>query len=349
MSKPPAKKTQATKKRPPGQERSRPKNFTPEEDVLLTKAWLNVSPDNIKGTNQTMETVWTNIKTVFDELRADSNSKHMPNRDPLSLRNRWNRQIQHGCGKFLPYIRRVIREKPSGNNMDDKYKLAMEEYALSNEKTGPFKYLDCFLLLAEDHERWDIYGQPPDEEEIVVVDDDEVPDGEKKPAAVNKMDCVMASDFARPMGTKQAKKLAKQESSSSAQNQVAFKELKSVVDHFHSRQAGRDNKDKLNNLKFLIQMSYDHYKDANRRGATIEAKMWYDRWVSSSNQFVEALASSTGASAGTSSVSTAGVAPPVPSEVRADLAADNSPAGGLSEDASSRPPLASLFDEVGDV
>ncbi|KAG7353210.1 No apical meristem-associated C-terminal domain containing protein [Nitzschia inconspicua] len=51
---------------------TRPKNFTPIEDVRLCRAYVNATLNPITGTDQKMEVFWRGIKGKFDELYAEA-------------------------------------------------------------------------------------------------------------------------------------------------------------------------------------------------------------------------------------------------------------------------------------
>jgi hypothetical protein len=46
-------------------QKTKGKNFSVEEDMLVASAWLNVSTDPKQGTNQTKATFWTRVYTYY--------------------------------------------------------------------------------------------------------------------------------------------------------------------------------------------------------------------------------------------------------------------------------------------
>ncbi|KAG7347242.1 hypothetical protein IV203_015947 [Nitzschia inconspicua] len=72
-----------------------PKNFTPIEDVMLCRAYVNATLNPITGTDQKMEVFWRGIKGKFDELYAEADEvQEGVARAPEALMNRYMRKIQ---------------------------------------------------------------------------------------------------------------------------------------------------------------------------------------------------------------------------------------------------------------
>ena len=131
-SKTPAKKAQASKKkknpppRPTIPTSNQAKNFSLEEDVLLTKAWICISQDPIKGVGQKLAHFWSNIKERYDELICQKGKPDMINQTSHSLMKRWKHNIMRNVNIYLPFIRQVHQEQPSGANIEDMFNTAAE-------------------------------------------------------------------------------------------------------------------------------------------------------------------------------------------------------------------------------
>ena len=51
----------------------RPKNFSPIEDQILSRAYVNTSLDPIKGNDQKAGDFWSNVRDVYNQLiQADT-------------------------------------------------------------------------------------------------------------------------------------------------------------------------------------------------------------------------------------------------------------------------------------
>ncbi|KAG7345300.1 hypothetical protein IV203_032831 [Nitzschia inconspicua] len=87
---------------------TRPKNFTPIEDVMLCRAYVNATLNPITGTDQKMEVFWRGIKGKFDELYAEADEvQEGVARAPEALMNRYMRKIQPEMNLWIPFYKRV--------------------------------------------------------------------------------------------------------------------------------------------------------------------------------------------------------------------------------------------------
>ena len=97
--------------------KSRPRNFVEEEDVILARAYVNISQDGAIGTNQTIHDFWKRIKEVFDKLVEDDKElEDMPERAPTALQNRFDRHIKPGINRFNSFYKALKESNPSGWN-----------------------------------------------------------------------------------------------------------------------------------------------------------------------------------------------------------------------------------------
>ena len=97
-----------------GSTKSRNKNFSENEDILLVKAWLNTSTDPIPGTNQKRAAYWTRVHEAFiceKDVVLD--------RTPNSLSHRWT-VIQECVNKFCGSFAAIEGRNQSGKTFEDK-------------------------------------------------------------------------------------------------------------------------------------------------------------------------------------------------------------------------------------
>jgi hypothetical protein len=89
-------------------------NFSPIEDVLLVKSYLEVSCDPVVGTNQNKAKLWTRIMNLYNQNRGN-----YPERSLRSAQSCWDLMKLH-VGKFCGYLSEVHRGNHSGMNDADK-------------------------------------------------------------------------------------------------------------------------------------------------------------------------------------------------------------------------------------
>lgn len=111
-------------------------NFHPLDDQQLAKAWISVSEDPIKGTDQTKTIFWTSVKEVGQFLA----------RTPESLRQRW-RVLSHAVSKFSGHMNSVTKLNQSGTNNEDTLSKALELF--KKDEGREFKFLPCYDILSE--------------------------------------------------------------------------------------------------------------------------------------------------------------------------------------------------------
>ncbi|KAG6629961.1 glutathione S-transferase T3-like [Carya illinoinensis] len=115
-------------------------SFTIEEDTLLISAWLNVSIDSIRGTDQTSTQLWSRIYDYYSTYKKpNSQERSIP-----SLTNRWS-TIQKSVNKFCGSMAQVEGMHPSGATELDKIDKAKILYR-ETQKTN-FTLDHCWNLL----------------------------------------------------------------------------------------------------------------------------------------------------------------------------------------------------------
>ncbi|XP_041025354.1 uncharacterized protein LOC121265746 [Juglans microcarpa x Juglans regia] len=98
-------------------------SFIVEEDNLLVSAWLNISIDAIRSTDQKSTQMWERITTFYHEYKKPN----IDDRSEGSLMNRWS-MIQKLTNKFCAYIAQVESLHPSGATEQDKIEKAKMLY-----------------------------------------------------------------------------------------------------------------------------------------------------------------------------------------------------------------------------
>ncbi|PUZ73676.1 hypothetical protein GQ55_1G006200 [Panicum hallii var. hallii] len=185
-------------------------NFNPEEDVNLTKWWLNISTDPVVNTGQRKEGFWLRIMKGYNSSRGV-----YPERSQKSLTTRWD-YIKECCTKFSEFYSGVLRLNPSGMSDTDKTTEAMARYAAALQK--PFTQMHSWKLL-KDEPKWEACIGA--HSKVHVLDDDSsdaAAGGGNGVGGPAESDAPASSGSKRPAGrdtTKAASKKAATSSSSS--------------------------------------------------------------------------------------------------------------------------------------
>ena len=82
------------------------------EDLELARAWISISEDRIKGSEQRSDTFWDNLNTLWS-------TKTKGQRSTQSLKNRWS-LLQRSVQKFCGYYQKVFALNESGTTDEDK-------------------------------------------------------------------------------------------------------------------------------------------------------------------------------------------------------------------------------------
>ncbi|KAG6640181.1 hypothetical protein CIPAW_10G155100 [Carya illinoinensis] len=127
-------------KRPPKHKSQWGVSFTIEKDTLLISAWLNVSTDSIRGTDQTSTQLWSRIYDYYSTYKKPNSQE----RSVPSLTNRWS-TIQKCVNKFCGFLAQVEGMHPSGATELDKIDKAKILYR-ETQKTN-FTLDHCWNLL----------------------------------------------------------------------------------------------------------------------------------------------------------------------------------------------------------
>jgi hypothetical protein len=106
----------------------RRKAFTSEENLVLSRAWIEVSEDSTKSTNQTSLTFWASVEHKYQAMVAQANkiNEHVDGYTPLqnrpedSLRQAWAKRIQPAIQKFAGIC---CTNPPASGELEDDVKM----------------------------------------------------------------------------------------------------------------------------------------------------------------------------------------------------------------------------------
>lgn len=121
----------------------RGKNYSPIEDVALSRAWMRISGDASVGVYQTADRFWSRIKDGFHD---DEDIASLLVSDQLELRSSESLQGRFGVitkcvGKFLMFMERAEQSGQSGRSAKDAYISALTMYQMSRKTKKPFEIL----------------------------------------------------------------------------------------------------------------------------------------------------------------------------------------------------------------
>jgi hypothetical protein len=178
----------------------RTKNFSPEEDILISRAFIAATENECEGANKKGDAFYERVLEKFlaiykQETPEDKQDEVVLNRNAAAIQNRWSRHINKDVQLFNGHYKRVKESKPSGYSSEDIITLALEEYRV--QEGSKFRFIDCIPVLHAVPKFNPLIKQP----ETKVA---------KKQSAVNQINNTMGLETPRPLGTKAAKKLYKQ-------------------------------------------------------------------------------------------------------------------------------------------
>ena len=167
------------------------KAFTEEEDVFMTRAYVNTTQDSIKGSGQKGKAFWNNVLQKFDILRPASNTAWGPD----SIQRRFKKTIAKECTEFLAFLHAAKTVEQSGWSVEQYIEAANILFIAQHSK--PFKHRKCMAVLVELPK----YSIDP------LTDEDQESGGDENPIM-----SVQGAGKKRPMGRKKAKRKAKDDS-----------------------------------------------------------------------------------------------------------------------------------------
>ncbi|KAK1578366.1 hypothetical protein Q3G72_029740 [Acer saccharum] len=121
------------------------KNWQSHEDEALCKAWLHVSEDAIVGTNQKRDSLWSNIKNIFEEMLG-----YKTTHTTSALNSRF-KTIQLDLNKYSACVLRVQTTPTSGFNAADNEIAAKHIFQETHGK--PFRLEACWAIV-KDTAKW---------------------------------------------------------------------------------------------------------------------------------------------------------------------------------------------------
>ncbi|KAG7352962.1 No apical meristem-associated C-terminal domain containing protein [Nitzschia inconspicua] len=187
---------------------TRPKNFTPIEDVMLCRAYVNATLNPITGTDQKMEVFWRGIKGKFDELYAEADEvQEGVARAPEALMNRYMRKILPEMNLWIPFYKRVSDCPPSGVPKEQCPNFASEAFFAHFKR--PFRFPHVAEVLMQ-QPKFDPMSRNDDIEELLDVTGavNQFANGKSTTNTIGKP---MGSKIPRPIGQKAAKRKAQEE------------------------------------------------------------------------------------------------------------------------------------------
>ncbi|CAH9132760.1 unnamed protein product [Cuscuta epithymum] len=123
------------------------KDWTTEEEVALTEAWLYISTDADVGTNKKSPAMWSRILEVWKEKTGP---EHKKSRNNNSIQCHLH-QIRGAVAKFVGKYEQLERHLKSGTNSEDLLRQALELYKDFYE--SHFKFLHCWTILVK-NSKW---------------------------------------------------------------------------------------------------------------------------------------------------------------------------------------------------
>ena len=137
-------------------------DYSEDEDLVLTMAWIEISEDAIVGSEQKGDNFWERIKSKFlliwKKRRGEDKAykDRVSHRTAVALKNRWITRINHDCQKFESHYQKVAKLKQSGTTHEDwiaaAHKFFLEDSSWNDSKR-PFIYLSSWEILKV-HPKW---------------------------------------------------------------------------------------------------------------------------------------------------------------------------------------------------
>lgn len=263
-------KKNAVPKKEKGNKPAKVRNFTKDEDLFLSKAYVRVSLDPIRGNDQKSQDFWSQVHRTFLLLyknEAEVQEVDMTGRNTDSLKSRFQRNIQKDVMEYCAFCR--TNEFRSGETSDDF--LARMDRLFEEKKGKPFRFRHCMGVLREmpkfDYETKesgnvnkvvndfvDVCGTVTEKE----ITPEKTMDGGKNASFANQ-----ASGATRPLGTKAAKR---QVVENYTDNKIAEKKVRILEDvavglnDMATAMQRRQEREHLHSMLVIYQTMGDHVK-----------------------------------------------------------------------------------------
>jgi hypothetical protein len=188
-------------------------NYCELEDVNLTKAFVNVSTDPTRGTNQTADDFWNKVHVCFGDFMIKDNKElyEMQGRAVSSLRDRFQRKIGKETAIFNKHYARAKSLEKSGWSNDDYLVEAKKLYLEDTKKE--FEYAPCLPIL------WNFprFDWKMELSNLKKANPEEPGLGHSNPGSA-----IQGMSMERTMGSKAAKRLKKELESRDKSNKMKF-------------------------------------------------------------------------------------------------------------------------------
>ncbi|CAO2142079.1 unnamed protein product [Urochloa humidicola] len=131
--------------RPVSRIKKRTKNFSNREDEMLVVAWLNVSAEQVQGSERS--TYWQRIYDYYH-----SNKDCQSDRNQNSIMHRWS-IIQDSVSKFEKCLTRIDSTSQNGLITQDEIVQALALYKSEDQNNKSFQFMNCWNILRT-HPKW---------------------------------------------------------------------------------------------------------------------------------------------------------------------------------------------------
>jgi hypothetical protein len=138
-------------------------NFTEVEDECLTRAYVSVSDDPLKGAQQKGAVFWDNVMMVFQKFCTDNGINHPIPRKREALQDRWRKFIAKDCMRFAGCMKMSKAQRRSGFTEQDYITRARAFYkaAAQCKADETFKFFTCWNILR--HECAKFFEEPSED------------------------------------------------------------------------------------------------------------------------------------------------------------------------------------------
>jgi hypothetical protein len=138
--------------------KTRSKSYQLQEDCALSRAYVHVSQNPVKGNGQKGDIFWNLVldefrKKVFDEAYEDKNEMEKvvwlarTERSTSGIKSRFTNQISPDVSKFLAELKKTKSVEQSGWNENQYVEDAMDSFRIKYSK--PFKFIHCVDILQQ--------------------------------------------------------------------------------------------------------------------------------------------------------------------------------------------------------
>ncbi|KAL7584227.1 glutathione S-transferase T3-like [Lactuca sativa] len=232
--------------------RQKPTLWVPHEELVLVKAWVDISEDSIQGNAQPGEHFWFRILERFREELGkcdDYRTKHQ-------LNSKF-REIARGVSKINWLYNNLKTQRKSGQGDEEILQETLQFYL---EEVGkPFKWHDCWKLLVRSprwitYERDFIFGVQQSKRTKTGSNGYTTSSDARVGQDLNQDDELELEEIERPMGRDKAKRKGKGTSSSASDFSVDIDEMRKITSSFDRY-----------NLNFSERLTFDKEKEETRK------------------------------------------------------------------------------------